>query len=109
MENLIRAGRCFYGIGIAGIGIQQFIYADFRPMLLPYWPSSIPGPGTWSYITGAALVLAGVIISFSKRARMISIVLGILFSSFFSPRALDKCFKRTGFFRRRICCGGFFC
>jgi len=79
MENLIRAGRGFYGIGIAGIGIQQFIYSDFRPVLLSYWPSSIPGLATWAYITGAALVLAGIIITFSKRARMVSLILGVFF------------------------------
>jgi len=79
MENLIRAGRGFYGIGIAGIGIQQFIYSDFRPVLLPSWPSSIPGLTTWAYITGAALVLAGIIITFSKRARMVSLFLGVFF------------------------------
>lgn len=79
MKNLIRAGRCFYGTGIAGIGIQQFIYSDFRPVLLPYWPSSIPGLATWAYVTGAVLVLAGIIISFSKRARMVTIFLGVFF------------------------------
>jgi uncharacterized membrane protein YphA (DoxX/SURF4 family) len=79
MEYLIRVSRCFYGIGIAGIGIQQFIYSDFRPVLLSYWPSSIPGLTAWAYATGAALILAGAIISFSKKARMVSLVLGVFF------------------------------
>lgn len=79
MENLIRASRAFYGVGIAGIGVQQFIYSGFRPMLLPFWPSSIPGQTTWAYVVGAGLVLAGIIIALSKRARMISIGLGVSF------------------------------
>ena len=79
MENLIRAGRGFYGAGLAGIGVQQFIYADFRPMILPYWPSSIPGLAAWAYTTGAVLIIAGIMIAFSKRARMVSIILGTLF------------------------------
>ena len=79
MENLVRAGRAFYGIGIAGIGIQQFIYSDFRPMLLPFWPSSIPGPATWAWVVGGILILSGAMIALSKKARIVAIVLGVLF------------------------------
>jgi len=79
MQNLTKAGRAFYGIGIAGIGIQQFIYSEFRPMLLPYWSSFFPGQYIWAYITGALLILAGASIIFSKNARTVSILLGIFF------------------------------
>lgn len=79
MQNLIKAGRAFYGIGIAGIGIQQFIYSEFRPVLLPYWPNSFPAPAIWAYIVGAALILAGAIIAFIRNARTVSILLGVFF------------------------------
>src|SRR4026207_1514108 len=79
MQNLIRAGRAFYGIGIAGIGVQQFIYSEFRPVFLAYWPSWIPAPAIWAYIVGAALILTGAIIVLSKKARVVSILLGIFF------------------------------
>ena len=79
MENLIRAGRSFYGIGIAGVGILQFIFSDFRPFILPFWPSAVPGLNIWAYIGGAALIFAGVIITFSKNARVVSIILGLTF------------------------------
>ena len=79
MEKLIRAGRAFYGIGIAGIGIQHFIYSDFRPMILPFWPSSIPGLAAWAWVIGGILILTGAIIAFSKKARRVSIALGVLF------------------------------
>jgi uncharacterized membrane protein YphA (DoxX/SURF4 family) len=79
MQNLTKAGRAFYGTGIAGIGIQQFIYSEFRPMLLPYWSSFFPGQYIWAYITGALLILAGASIIFSKNARTVSILLGIFF------------------------------
>jgi uncharacterized membrane protein len=92
MENLIRAGRAFYGAGLAGIGVQHFIYADFRPMILPYWPSSIPGLATWAYITGAALIITAVLITFSKRARTVAIVLGILFFLLFLFHAYYQLF-----------------
>jgi uncharacterized membrane protein len=79
MENLVRVGRAFYGIGLAGIGLQQFIYSSFRPVLLPQWPSWIPWPMAWAYLAGAALVLAGGIIIFSKNARKTAIIAGISF------------------------------
>ena len=79
MKNFIPAGRCFYGIGIAGIGIQQFIYSDFRPFILEYWPSWVPGVSIWAYLCGAALIIAGAIICFGKNARFVSIVLGSFF------------------------------
>jgi uncharacterized membrane protein YphA (DoxX/SURF4 family) len=83
MESLIKAGRAFYAIGIAGLGIQQFIYADFRPVILPQWPSSIPLLVVWAYITGLCLVVAALVILFSKTARSLSLILGMAFLLFF--------------------------
>jgi uncharacterized membrane protein len=83
MENLIRTGRAFYGIGIAGIGVQQFIYSDFRPVLLPQWPSWIPFLAGCAYVAGAALIITGAIIIFSKNAARTALVLGIGFLIFF--------------------------
>ena len=78
MKNLLLPGRSFYGIGIAGIGIQQFIYSAFQAMVIPNWPSPIPGASTWAYITGAVLILAGALIIFNKKARIVSLALGVL-------------------------------
>jgi uncharacterized membrane protein len=82
MQNLIKAGRAFYGIGIAGIGIQQFIYSEFRPVLLPYWPNSVPAQTIWAYVVGAVLILAGAIIAFTGNARTVCILLGVFFSCY---------------------------
>src|SRR6185503_8375955 len=83
MKNLIKAGRAFYAIGIAGIGVQHFIYEDFRPVILPQWPTWIPGLRAWAYLGGAALVIAAIIIIFSKNARKTALVLGTAFLLFF--------------------------
>ena len=68
MKSLIKVACTFYGIGIAGLGIQQFIYSDFRPVILPPWPSwmHISGAGAW--ISGALLVIAGILIALMKKA-----------------------------------------
>jgi len=79
MKNLIKAGRAFYGIGIAGIGIQQFIYGEFRPVILPDWPASFSGVAVWAYISGICLVVAAAIIIFSKKAKTTTLDLGLAF------------------------------
>src|SRR3954466_12218846 len=83
MKNISKAGHYFYGIGIAGIGIQQFIYADFRPVIMPAWPLWIHAFAIGAYISGAALVAAGVFIFLGKNGRKASLLLaGFLFILF---------------------------
>jgi uncharacterized membrane protein YphA (DoxX/SURF4 family) len=83
MKNLLPLGRIFYGIGIIAIGVQHFIYSAFRPVILDYWPPSFRSVSIWAYITGAVLILAGAIIIFSKKARLVSFALGIFFLMLF--------------------------
>src|SRR5436190_2527162 len=79
MQNLLWLGRCFFGIGIIGIGVQQFIYSAFRPFLLEYWSPTFPGLSTWAYIAGAILIIAGILIIFGKNGRNVSLGLAIFF------------------------------
>ncbi len=79
MKYLHKAGCVFYGIGIAGMGFQQFLYSDFRPVLIPEWPSWIPWLLVWAYLTGGALIVAGLIIVFRKQATKTGLAVGIGF------------------------------
>ncbi len=79
MEKLIKTGRAFYGFGIAGIGVQQFIYGGFRPVLLPELPSWVPWQFAWAYAVGALLIFAGALIIFSANARKTATMLGLAF------------------------------
>ena len=82
-ENLLKAGRLFYGLGIVALGILQFIYSDFRPVVLPpSWPSWMHGT-IQAYIAGAALVIAGVFIAAGIKARHTSLYLGGFLFIFF--------------------------
>jgi hypothetical protein len=76
MERIIKAGRLFYGIAMAAVGVQQFFYGSFCLMLFPSWPIDIPGVAIIAYIGSAALVGVGVAIVLEKRAREVSLVLG---------------------------------
>jgi uncharacterized membrane protein YphA (DoxX/SURF4 family) len=92
MKYYIRAGRIFYAIGIAGLGIQQFIYSDFRPVILPEWPAWIHGSPIVAYLSGLALIIAGILILLNRKAGTVSLLLGgfllVLFIVFHTPYLL---------------------
>ncbi len=73
---LVPIGRIFYAIGLIGIGVQHFIFADFIPVMVPVWPSWIPGRSFWAYAAGAALIAAGSAILFGIRARTVAALTG---------------------------------
>jgi uncharacterized membrane protein len=75
MKVLIKTARAFYGIGIAALGIQQFVYADFRPVIFPPEPLWMHF-SVLAYIAGAALVASGVCIWVGKNVRIVSLLLG---------------------------------
>jgi len=75
METLIKTARISYGILIAGLGAQQIMYGDFRPVILPQFPAS-PALATCAYIAGALLIIAGIAIIFDKKTRTVSLFLG---------------------------------
>ncbi len=84
MKFFTKTGRLFYGIGIVAFGMQQIIIRDFRPEILPEIPAWPHKYIIFPYVTGAALIIIGVIISgifkiketFTKR---ICLYLGLYF------------------------------
>ena len=78
METLIKTARACYGILMMTIGINQFIYADFRPAILPPWPSWRATPEMEAYITGVIFIAVGLAIVFSKKARLVALILGCI-------------------------------
>jgi uncharacterized membrane protein len=73
---LVPIGRIFYAIGLIGIGIQHFLFADFIPVMLPYWPRWIPGRPFWAYAAGAALIAAGAAILLGIQAGRVAAITG---------------------------------
>jgi uncharacterized membrane protein YphA (DoxX/SURF4 family) len=77
MQQLKSIGKIFYGLGIAGIGSLQFIYAGFRPVLLPIPAADTQNLTFFVYLMGAILVFAGVYIVFRQNVKTISFFLGL--------------------------------
>ena len=83
MEKLIKAGRINYAIGMAGIGLQQFFYPGFRPVLLPGWPELLPDPQLLIYLSSVALMALGGCIIFNFKAKKASLIGGGVLLAFF--------------------------
>jgi len=79
MEILIKASRISYGVMIVALGVQQVFYANFRPVILPPWPVSVPGQIICIYFFSAVLIVGGLAIAFDKKAKIAALILGALF------------------------------
>lgn len=79
MDKLNKTGQVFFGICLAGLGLQQFLYPGFRPVFIPEFPSWIPAGSALVYFTGALLMGVGLIIIFNWKAASISYYSGFVF------------------------------
>ena len=62
MNPFIRIGRLFYSIGLVVYGSVQLYYKDYRPEVAPAWPAWLH-VAPLVYLTGAAMIVAGICIS----------------------------------------------
>ena len=76
-------GRNFYALAIAGVGYQQFFNGDFHSMILPPKHAWIPALPFWAFSSGIIFIAAGVAIIFEKKARAMSLILGVIFLAIF--------------------------
>lgn len=83
MQPLKLPGKLFYGLGIAGIGVLQFIYPGFRPVILPIPPESTQHLNFLVYLIAAILVLAGLFIGLLQQVKSVAFFLGIFLLLFF--------------------------
>lgn len=63
MLNLNKAGRLFYGLAMIAYGIQQLVVLDFRPQILPGFPSWAHSVIVFPIVTGIFMILAGMMIA----------------------------------------------
>jgi uncharacterized membrane protein len=78
-DKIIATGRIFFSLGLLGIALQFFYFRQFIPVVVPWWPSWIPGRLIWIYLIGAILFVIGAMILTGKMARWAATILGGLF------------------------------
>ncbi|MEP7141582.1 MAG: hypothetical protein ABI707_01870 [Ferruginibacter sp.] len=80
MDKLIKPGRIIFATGIMALGILCIISKDFivgRPPVST-WAAAIPGKICWAYISGTLLIIAGLAIIFKIKARLASLIIGVM-------------------------------
>jgi uncharacterized membrane protein YphA (DoxX/SURF4 family) len=83
MKNLKIIAKIFYGLGIAGIGILHFMYAGFRPVILPVPPEATADLVILVYLIGMFLFIAGLAIASGKWVKPFALLLGVVLLLFF--------------------------
>ena len=79
MKKLLFAGRICFALGVAGIGLQQFFYAGFRPFLVPGWVEWLANATPLIYLFGAGLIIATGCVLFNVKAKSALLILAVLF------------------------------
>ncbi|GEO11072.1 hypothetical protein [Segetibacter aerophilus] len=63
MNKLIKTGRLFFSVGIVAYGVQQIIIKDFRPQIVPGFPTWAHTIAALPIVTGVIMVVVGLIIA----------------------------------------------
>jgi uncharacterized membrane protein YphA (DoxX/SURF4 family) len=83
-DNMLKnTGRLFYALGVAGLGVQQFIYPGFRPVFVPMWPENWPSAQPWVYAFSVVLIALGFCIALNVHARKACLISSAIFLLFF--------------------------
>ena len=75
MFNLKTAGRFIYAIVIIVFGLMHFMKAGDMSGMVPSW---VPGGVFWVYLTGLALIAAGVSLVIEKQTYLAAVLLAVL-------------------------------
>jgi uncharacterized membrane protein len=78
MTRIAPFGRSLYALALIGLGSTHFVFGRFTTGRAPPWPSSLPGGPVWAYLTGAALIAAGLAILARRRGRSAAILAAAL-------------------------------
>ena len=80
-DALARVGRFAVGLAITAFGVANFVVGDFVAGRAPAWPPGVPGQLAFAYVSGLALVIAGLCIvtgrSASRAAMFVAALIGM--------------------------------
>ena len=80
---MILFGRIVIAIAAIFYGVQHFVHPDFAPgvpleLKMPSW---VPFPSLWAYLTGATLLVSGVLLALNKKPRIAAASIGAVMTA----------------------------
>ncbi|HEY4149460.1 MAG TPA: hypothetical protein VGM41_11045 [Chitinophagaceae bacterium] len=78
MNNLTKAGRLFFALGIIGLGVLSIIKGDFIVGRPPGWPAGMSGSAFWASFAGTILIITGIAVIGYKKAGVAALATGVL-------------------------------
>lgn len=107
MKALGFIGKLLYALPLALFGLFHFMSASAMAGMVP---SMFPYPEIWVILTGLALILAAVAILIGKKARLASLLLGVMLLVFaimiHLPGFLNGDHSATGNFLKDVALSG---
>ncbi len=79
MDKAVVFGRLFFAVPMAVFGADHFVFSRTISALVPSW---IPGPMFWTYLVGAALILAALSIVTRQHSALAAKLLSAMIFSF---------------------------
>lgn len=80
MKNTVRIIQTIFSVPWLIFGAQHFMFVDFVAALVPAY---FPARWLWAYLTGAAMIAAGVSLIINIKARTAAALLGTMLLLFF--------------------------
>jgi uncharacterized membrane protein YphA (DoxX/SURF4 family) len=103
IEKLIPFGGFFFSVMLVLYGLDHFFYTAAVATMVPAW---IPAASFWTYLTGTALVAAGIAITFKIQLKWVGGLLALMFFIWFLvlhiPRAWHDPAGESGLELRRV-------
>lgn len=69
LQHIEKAGHIFFALAISGLGIVHIYLREFVTGRAPAWPEGIPGEVSWAFASGIFLIVTGIAIITSKKAK----------------------------------------
>jgi len=74
MLHLKKISLLFFAIGMAGIGVLQFIYNAPRPVIMPVVPAWLGPAGIWGWVTGIGFIAMAVAVVVNRWAKQAALL-----------------------------------
>jgi hypothetical protein len=103
LDNLAPYAGAFFSCMLVGFGLDHFVYVEFVSAMVPGW---IPSHYFWTYLTGTALIGAGIAITLKIKLKLVASLLGAMIFLWFLilhiPRAIENPFGSKGLELARV-------